>query len=124
MIWWKELDSNQRPPAYRAGALPTELPFQMVAVENLEGCCDAHLVGSKRSLAPLLLSTRQATSPLTPAMRQYLIWAERGKTASETADIVGRKYCTIKNVLSQALERLGCSNKTDAIRLARANGWL
>ena len=57
-------------------------------------------------------------------MRQYLIWAERGKTASETADIVGRKYCTIKNVLSQALERLGCSNKTDAIRLARANGWL
>ena len=80
--------------------------------------------GIKKSLAPLILSAMRAESPLTPAMRQYLIWAERGKTASETADIVGRKYSTIKNVLSQALERLGCSNKMDAIRLARSNGWL
>jgi DNA-binding CsgD family transcriptional regulator len=80
--------------------------------------------GIKKSLAPLILSAMRAESPLTPAMRQYLIWAERGKTASETADIVGRKYSTIKNVLSQAFERLGCSNKMDAIRLARANGWL
>lgn len=80
--------------------------------------------GSKKSLAPLIVSAMRAGSPLTPAMRQYLLWAERGKTASETADIVGRKYSTIKNVLSQAFERLGCSNKMDAIRLARANGWL
>jgi len=57
-------------------------------------------------------------------MRQYLLWAERGKTAAETADIVGRKYSTIKNVLAQAMERMGCSNKADAIRRARANGWL
>lgn len=80
--------------------------------------------GSRTALAPLIVSALRADSPLTPAMRQYLAWAERGKTASETADIVGRKYSTIKNVLGQALERLGCSNKTDAIRLARANGWL
>lgn len=82
------------------------------------------VTGSKKALAPLIVSAMRAGSPLTPAMRQYLTWAERGKTASETADIVGRKYSTIKNVLGQALERLGCSNKTDAIRLARANGWL
>jgi DNA-binding CsgD family transcriptional regulator len=93
-------------------------------------CADVALItmhavmASGRTLAPLLLSARQAASPLTPAMRQYLIWAERGRTASETADIVGRKCSTIKNVLGQALERLDCSNKTDAIRLARANGWL
>lgn len=80
--------------------------------------------GSKKALAPLIVSALRADSPLTPAMRQYLAWAERGKTAGETADIVGRKYSTIKNVIGQALERLGCSNKTDAIRIARANGWL
>ena len=82
------------------------------------------VAGSNRALAPLIVSALRAGSPLTPAMRQYLIWAERGKTAAETADIVGRKYSTIKNVLGQALERLGCSNKTDAVRIARANGWL
>ena len=82
------------------------------------------VTGSKKALAPLLVSALRAGSPLTPAMRQYLTWAERGKTAGETADIVGRKYSTIKNVLGQALERLGCSNKTDAIRIARMNGWL
>jgi DNA-binding CsgD family transcriptional regulator len=82
------------------------------------------VVGSNRALKPLLVSAKRAGSPLTPAMRQYLIWAERGKTASETADIVGRSYSTIKNVLGQALERMGCSSKADAIRLARANGWL
>jgi DNA-binding CsgD family transcriptional regulator len=75
--------------------------------------------GSKKALVPLIVSAMQAGSPLTPAMRQYLTW-----TAGETADIVGRKYSTIKNVLSQALERLGCINKADAIRLARARGWL
>lgn len=80
--------------------------------------------GSKKALAPLIVSAMRADSPLTPAMRQYLAWAERGKTAAETADIVGRKYSTIKNVIGQALERLNCSNKTDAIRMARANGWL
>ena len=93
-------------------------------------CADVALIamhavmGSKKSLVPLLLSARHAASPLTPTMRQYLLWAERGKTASETADIVGRKYNTVKNVLCQALERLDCSNKTDAIRIARMNGWL
>jgi DNA-binding CsgD family transcriptional regulator len=80
--------------------------------------------GSKKALVPLIVSGLRASSPLTPAMRQYLTWAERGKTANETADIVGRKYSTIKNVLAQAMERMGCSNKADAIRLARANGWL
>jgi DNA-binding NarL/FixJ family response regulator len=30
----------------------------------------------------------------------------------------------MKNVIGQALQRLECSNKTDAIRMARANGWL
>jgi DNA-binding CsgD family transcriptional regulator len=81
-------------------------------------------IGGNRALTPLLLSAKRASSPLTAAMRQYLLWAERGKTAAETADIVGRKYSTIKNVLAQAMERMGCSNKADAIRVARANGWL
>jgi DNA-binding CsgD family transcriptional regulator len=81
-------------------------------------------VGSERALVPLLLSARHAVSPLTPAMRHYLMWAERGKTARETADIVGRKYSTVKNVLAQAIERMKCSSKAEAVRLARANGWL
>ena len=81
-------------------------------------------VGGGKALVPLLLSSKRAASPLTPAMRQYLAGAERGKTAGETADIVGRSYSTIKNVLAQALERLGCANKADAVRRARANGWL
>jgi DNA-binding CsgD family transcriptional regulator len=107
---------------HRREAIRAEEQMRMSADVTLLAMYAA--VGCRRALIPLLLSTVHARSPLTPAMRQYLLWAERGKTAAETAEIVGRKYSTVKNVIAQALQRLGCTRKADAVRCARANGWL
>ena len=37
ILWWRGLGSNQRPPSYEPGALPTELPRRclLVVVDNL-----------------------------------------------------------------------------------------
>lgn len=109
--------SVQRREAIRSGSrVRTAGSVALIGLSSLTACT--------RVLAPLLVSSMQRHSPLTPTMRLYLRWAEQGKTARETAAIVGRQYSTVKNVIGEALERIGCSSKVDALRIARKNGWL
>jgi hypothetical protein len=47
-----------------------------------------------------------------------LMWAARGKSAWETAQIVGRSESTVIKHLASAQAKLGCANKTHTIAVA------
>ena len=62
--------------------------------------------------------------PLTDRERQILQRAGDGRSSGEIAADLRLSEGTVRNYLSEAISKLGASNRTDAARIARAKGWL
>lgn len=62
--------------------------------------------------------------PLTERERQVLRLAGDGKTSGEIATLLALSDGTVRNYLSEAISKLGVSNRIEAARLARTKGWL
>jgi two-component system response regulator DesR len=62
--------------------------------------------------------------PLTDRERQILQRAGDGRSSTEIAGELHLSEGTVRNYLSEAIAKLGASNRIDAARIARAKGWL
>ncbi len=62
--------------------------------------------------------------PLTDRERQVLRYAGEGATGAEIAERLHLSEGTVRNYLSEAISKLGASNRTEAARIARQRGWL
>ncbi len=62
--------------------------------------------------------------PLTERERQILQRAGDGRSSNEIAGELHLSAGTVRNYLSEAIAKLGASNRVDAARIARARGWL
>jgi two-component system response regulator DesR len=62
--------------------------------------------------------------PLTERERQILWRAGEGKSSTEIADELHLSEGTVRNYLSEAICKLGASNRVEAARIARSKGWL
>ena len=75
--------------------------------------------GNKRDELECILE-----DPLSDRDRKILRLVEDGKTNKEIAIILNLSAGTVRNYLSEALEKLGVSNRIEGFRIARINGWL
>jgi two-component system, NarL family, response regulator DesR len=62
--------------------------------------------------------------PLTDRERQVLRYAGEGEASADIAARLNLSEGTVRNYLSEAISKLGASNRTEAARLARQKGWL
>jgi two-component system, NarL family, response regulator DesR len=62
--------------------------------------------------------------PLTPREREVLRLAADGVSTEEVAKKLSLSPGTVRNYLSEAIEKLGATNRIDAARIARDKGWL
>jgi two-component system response regulator DesR len=62
--------------------------------------------------------------PLTERERQILQRAGDGRSSTEIAAELHLSEGTVRNYLSEAIAKLGASNRVDAARIARTKGWL
>jgi two-component system response regulator DesR len=62
--------------------------------------------------------------PLTDRERQVLRYAGEGAASAEIAERLSLSEGTVRNYLSEAISKLGASNRTEAARIARQKGWL
>jgi two-component system response regulator DesR len=62
--------------------------------------------------------------PLTDRERQVLRYAGEGESSAEIAGRLSLSEGTVRNYLSEAISKLGASNRTEAARIARQKGWL
>jgi len=62
--------------------------------------------------------------PLTARERQLLRLAGEGMTGAQIAAQLNLSAGTVRNYLSEAISKLGASNRIEAARLARRQGWL
>jgi two-component system response regulator DesR len=64
------------------------------------------------------------SDPLTDRERQVLRYAGEGAAGPEIAERLNLSEGTVRNYLSEAISKLGASNRTEAARIARHKGWL
>ena len=62
--------------------------------------------------------------PLSDRERQILKQAEDGRSSAEIAADLHLSEGTVRNYLSEAITKLGATNRIDAARSARTHGWL
>ena len=78
-----------------------------------------------RAVDPELASEAWSESdPLTDRERQVLRLAADGRSGAQIADELHLSEGTVRNYLSEAISKVGGSNRVDAARIARAKGWL
>ncbi|QHT59171.1 response regulator transcription factor [Paenibacillus lycopersici] len=78
-----------------------------------------------RAVSPeLAMSFFESENPLSEREREVLRLASEGLSAN---DIAGKLYLsagTVRNYLSEAIQKLEAKNRIDAIGIAEKNGWL
>jgi two-component system response regulator DesR len=62
--------------------------------------------------------------PLTDRERQVLRLASEGIATTDIASQIGLSDGTVRNYLSEAISKMGASNRVEAARIAREKGWL
>lgn len=62
--------------------------------------------------------------PLTNRDRRILRLVEKGLTNKEIGQALNLRPGTVRNYLSEVMEKLEVSNRIEGFRLARENGWL
>jgi len=62
--------------------------------------------------------------PLTDRERQVLRLAGEGMQSGDIAAQLGLSEGTVRNYLSEAISKMGASNRVEASRIARTKGWL
>jgi two-component system, NarL family, response regulator DesR len=78
-----------------------------------------------RAVAPELAAEAWGEAdPLTERERQVLRLAGQGRSGSEIAGALHLTEGTVRNYLSEAIGKLGASNRVEAARIARQKGWL
>ncbi|GAA0263652.1 response regulator transcription factor [Rhodanobacter caeni] len=78
-----------------------------------------------RAIDPqLALEAWSEADPLNDRERQVLRLAGEGQGAGDIASQLNLSHGTVRNYLSEAIGKLGVSNRIEAYRLARQKGWL
>lgn len=78
-----------------------------------------------RAIDPeLAVAAWDEADPLTERERQILRLADEGRTGPEIARQVHLSEGTVRNYLSEAISKLGATNRVEAARIARRKGWL
>ncbi len=78
-----------------------------------------------RAIDPqLALEAWSEADPLNDRERQVLRLAGEGISAGDIATQLNLSHGTVRNYLSEAIGKLGVSNRIEAYRLARQKGWL
>jgi two-component system response regulator DesR len=102
------------------GFLLKDAPPEQLAMAIRRTARGEHVVDP--GLAASALS--EGVSPLTERERQVLAATDRGADLDEIARRLFLSTGTVRNHLSNAIQKLGARNRSEAARIAGAKGWL
>jgi len=102
------------------GFLVKEAPAAQLAVAIRRAMAGERVVDP--GLAAAALS--EGDSPLTERERQVLAVAARGGSVATIAAELYLSEGTVRNYLSEAIQKVGAQNRVEAARIAEERGWL
>lgn len=71
-----------------------------------------------------LAALGEGNNPLTPREREVLAAAARGTSIADIAAALFLSEGTVRNYLSEAIQKLDARNRVEAARIAEEKGWL
>lgn len=93
-------------------------------IEELGAALRSVYEGGRAVSPELALTFWEAENPLTEREREVLKLASEGLSAGEIAKRLYLTAGTVRNYLSEAIQKLEAKNRIDAIGIAEKNGWL
>ena len=82
------------------------------------------MIGHREISPELIFGTIKDKNPLSAREREILSLSAQGKSAHEISSILHLSYGTVRNYISESLNKLDARNRIEAIRLAEEKGWL
>jgi len=102
------------------GFLVKEAPAAQLAVAIRRAVAGERIVDPELATAAL----SEGDSPLTDRERAVLAATTRGDTIAVIAGALSLSEGTVRNYLSEAIQKLGARNRGEAARIAVERGWL
>ncbi|MDG4657799.1 response regulator transcription factor [Ectobacillus antri] len=93
-------------------------------VEDLAVSLRNVMDGKREISQDLMFGMWQEVNPLTERERELLLFAREGKTTNEIAMLMYLSAGTVRNYMSEVLNKLHVRNRIEAIAVAEEKGWL
>ncbi|MGG1516028.1 response regulator transcription factor [Paenibacillus oryzisoli] len=93
-------------------------------IEELSAALRTVQLGGRAVSPALALTFWDTENPLTSKEQEILKLIAQGLSANEMAKILFLSSGTIRNYVSEILQKLDAKNRIDAIAIAEKNGWL
>ena len=102
------------------GFLVKEAPAAQLAVAIRRAVAGERVVDPDLAAAAL----SEGESPQTDREQEVLAATARGESVARIASVLYLSEGTVRNYLSEAIQKLGARNRLDAARIAEQQGWL
>ncbi|MFC3749337.1 response regulator transcription factor [Paenibacillus sp. GCM10012306] len=93
-------------------------------VEKIAGAIRQVMQGHKEVSPELVFGSLREENPLTAREREILKLAGEGQTAGEIAATLHLSYGTVRNYISEILNKLEVKSRIEAVRIAEEKGWI
>lgn len=94
------------------------------SVEELAESIRRVMQGKREFSQELILNSYQEDNPLTEREQEILLLAASGKTSKEISKELFLSSGTVRNYMSEILQKLEAKNKIEAIAKAEEMGWI
>jgi two-component system response regulator DesR len=114
-------------PGYFERAMKAGIHGYLLKDGPIEDLAEAlrNVMKGKREISPdLMFGMWQEENPLTDREKELLLLAREGKTTNEIAKELYLSPGTVRNYMSEILNKLGVRNRIEAIAAAEEKGWI
>ncbi|WP_100330026.1 response regulator transcription factor [Bacillus xiapuensis] len=94
------------------------------SIEELAAAIRAIMKGERVFSPELMLDIIREENPLTAREQEILSLAAEGKTTNELTQHLFLSSGTIRNYMSEIIQKLGAKNRIEAISIAKGKGWI
>lgn len=94
------------------------------SIEELAESIRRVMAGKREYASELIISSYEEDNPLTEREQEILALASEGMTGKEIAESLFLSSGTVRNYISEILQKLEVKNKIEAIALAKEKGWI
>ncbi|MFC4411730.1 response regulator transcription factor [Chungangia koreensis] len=94
------------------------------SIEDLTGSIRRVMAGKRDFAAELVMNSYREDNPLTEREQEVLSLAAEGNTYKEISRALYLSSGTVRNYMSEILQKMNAKNKVEAISMAKDKGWI
>ncbi|QTD42934.1 response regulator transcription factor [Sporosarcina sp. Te-1] len=94
------------------------------SIQDLSAAIRSVVAGKREFAAELIMNSYHEDNPLSEREREVLGLAANGKTAKEIGAELFLSAGTVRNYMSEILQKVEAKNKVEALAICREKGWL